>query len=123
MTLIDRARELTRVSLLMQDREKLELKDFKNAVVHVNAVDIVESGNGVYVIMTFEEYPDKFSFGGQVVTDLFTRALEAYDNLEQMNKELAAMPLPLFFYDRVSKSGRTYTAVTVPVEGDNENAH
>lgn len=123
MTIIDRVRELTRISPLMQNREKLELKDFKNTVVHVNAIDIAESGDGVYVIMTFVEYPDRFSFGGQVATDLFTRTLEGFESLDMMNKELAKDPLPLLFYDRVSKSGRTYTAVMVPTEGERENAH
>lgn len=123
MSIIDRIRELTRVSPLMENREKLDLKDFKNTVVHVNAVDFSESSDGKFVIMAFEEYPDKFSFGGQVATDLFICALDGYDSLEQMNKELAEMPLPLRFYDRVSKSGRTYTAVAVPMEGYDENVH
>lgn len=123
MSIIDRARELTRISPLMQNREKLDLKDFKNTVVHVDAVDFSESSDGKFVIMTFVEHPDKFSFGGQVATDLFVRVLEGYDSLEQLNKELVEMPLPLRFYDRVSKSGRTYTAVMVPLEGDDENVH
>ena len=110
MSIIDRARELTRISPLMQNREKLDLKDFKNTVVHVDAVDFSESSDGKFAIMTFVEYPDKFFFGGRAATDLFVRALEGYDSLEQMNKELVKTPLPLRFYDR------TYTAVMVPSE-------
>jgi hypothetical protein len=66
----DFARNLTILSPLMTNRDKLETKDVIGEELTLTEYDIVNSGKNTYGVCVFAEYPDKFLFAGTVLTDL-----------------------------------------------------
>lgn len=85
MTLAERARKLREVSRLMVGREKLETMDALERDLTVLDAEIVGEGtDNEYAVVVFAEEPDKFLFGGMVLTDLIKdlKAQLASENLD-----------------------------------------
>lgn len=71
MTLAERARKLKEISPLMKGREKLETRDATGRVLTLMYADLIGAGTSdEYAIVVFAEEPDKFLFGGLVLTKL-----------------------------------------------------
>jgi hypothetical protein len=115
----DFARNLTILSPLMKDRDKLETKDVIGQELSLTDFDIVDVGKGAYGVCVFAEYPNKFLFAGTVLTDLLIKMYEKYgeDGKEEL-RTCGGMKLRLTTETAKEKNEKTgmksqYTAVEI----------
>lgn len=80
MNLKEFAKARKEISALMTDREKIETVEVVNQELTLIDFDIVQNPNGKrpYAICIFSEYPDRFLFGGMVLTDLLMSIVQEY---------------------------------------------
>lgn len=119
MTLAERARKMKEISPLMTGREKLETKDVVGHDLTIAEADIVSRGTSdAYAVVVFAEEPDKFLYGGLVLTKLIEDLMaqleaEGLTLADELAKE-DAEPLKIRMVTRRSKgSKRDYTDVEV----------
>lgn len=119
MTLAERARALKNVSMLMEGRTKLNTRDVIGEKLTISAADIVgpRGSDGAYAVVVFREYPDKFLFGGMVLTQLILDLkvqldAEGLDLNEELEKPGEAVVIKMT--TKQGKSGKfNYTDVEV----------
>lgn len=118
MTLAERARKLREISPVMKGRTKLETRDVTNQELTIIEADLVKEGDEEqYAVVVFKEHPDKFLFGGLVLTSLIA-ALKAELESEGLilNEELKSStdPVKIKLIPRKGRtSNRGYTDVEV----------
>lgn len=116
MNIRDLAKELTTMSTLMVDKEKLPLEEISDGetAVSIEKVDIFEMDGQDVVVFTTKEYPDKFSFGGLVLLNLVSDLCEKTNmSIKQLNEELEKEPLEVIFSRDKTKKGRDITRIKV----------
>lgn len=89
MNLREFAKAQKMVSPLMENRDKIDTKDVIGQELTLIDFDIVQTGMKPYSVCVFREYPDKFLFGGTVMTDLLFKISEEYG--ENYSAELDAV--------------------------------
>lgn len=86
------AKRAVTISPLMEEREKLDNSEIIAAgdVVTIDAFDLARDENGdMYGIYTLAEYPDRFVFGGKILTEIFKTWAKRFDgDCEAASKEL-----------------------------------
>lgn len=97
---------------LMDGRDHVGTECVIDKVVHMDGVWIINGDDGEYAVYTVAEFPDKFLFGGHVITEMVNELLEQY-TIEELNNELMEEPLAIRLTTKRSKKGRPYTAVEV----------
>ena len=80
----------------MEGREKGNLKDVQNTVLHIDDFGFINGSNGEFAVVSFKESPSKFYFANQVITDMLHQV-----DADGMRAELAQTPI--MFYMRQSK--------------------
>lgn len=101
----DRAKAFDIQLPLMEGREKGETKDLLSQVSVISDYGFIPNEAGEpYVVFITKERPDKFYFGGSVLTARMTE-LETEGYHDAIIKE----GLPVLFTAEKSKNGRTYT--------------
>lgn len=113
-------KSLERISPVTDGRDKMEMSDVYNVRVTIDDLDIITPGKGdPYVVLHLKEYPDKFVFGGSVVTQRFLDAAEQLGTFEMVVDAIRAEPLAVKFTRQTSKKKgenglyNSYTAMTV----------
>jgi hypothetical protein len=111
------ARKAVTISPLMEGREKLDNSELVAAgePVTIDAFDLTHDANGeMYGIYTVKEYPDRFIFGGMVLTGIFNDWVKDYDgDCERASAELAAEGgVKMILSQRPTRDGKR--TVTVP---------
>lgn len=101
----DRAKAFDIQLPLMEGREKGETKDLLAQVSVITDYGFIPNEAGEpYVVFITKERPDKFYFGGSVLTSKMTELeTEGYHN------EIINEGLPVLFTTVKSKNGRGYT--------------
>lgn len=114
-SLRERAQEILKGSPVMQGREKMQMADLINQTCHISMMDMLNDEKGEpFVVFTTTEYPDMYTFGGLITTDLFIKLLPDEDEaIEAINRELEADPLEVKFTQRLSKDKKRYTVIEV----------
>lgn len=109
----DFAKEKTTISRLMEGREKGATKDVVGEVLTLADFDIVKNSQGFYTICIYKEYPDKFFFGGQIITEIITEAVDKFGE-DSVREDIVKDPIQWVLEDCKSKSGvNSYTRVTI----------
>ncbi len=90
MTLKERAMKAKTLSEVMDGRTKLETKDVVGQELTVIDVDVIHPAEGRdYCVVVFDEYPDKFLFGGAVLTSIIQNLIHTCgDSRDQFLAEL-----------------------------------
>lgn len=103
-----RAKEFQIQSPIMLDREKGDQKSLFGTPVTIIDYDFTQDSktNKPYVIFIIQEDPQRFYFGGQVLTDQLTQLEE-----EGYGEQIRAEGLPVLFNNKISKEKRSYTTV------------
>ena len=107
-------RQTATLSPLMAERTKLATEDIVGLDLTISAVDLVEKDGETFAVVNFAQCPDRFYFGGKVLTDIVC------DIYEILGKELSEV-VELSEDERVtirahkekSKNGRFYTAFDI----------
>lgn len=111
MTLAERIKEQTQnaMSVLMQNREKLDTEELlKYDELTLDSVELVANNDGTfYSVVTFEELPDRFYFGGKVLTDIVTAIYNVTES-ETGAPVKVAEPVKVSCTWERSKNKRTY---------------
>lgn len=115
MNIREVALSVSSMSALMTDRTKKPMEEYLNQTATVSAVDFSNDSSGQpFIIFTTVEYPECFTYGGTVLTDLVTKIINAMGcTKDEFNIQLAQEPLKLRFFRKVSKNNMRYTAVEV----------
>lgn len=103
-------------SPLCAGREKGDLNDILGENLTMTDFDIVSDNDGKpYSVFIVNEHPDKFYFGGMVITDLVVDIYENFCENGKSPKEVLDNEGGLKFYlsKEKSKTGREYTKVNV----------
>lgn len=67
------------LSELMEGKTKIETEEILGKSLTMKNFDLVSQSNGeIYSVIVFTEFPDKFYFGGTVLTDLCTGLIEEF---------------------------------------------
>lgn len=105
MSLKDRAKLISNREMIefMEGREKGKINELTSRITHIIDYGFINSENGPFVVFIVREEPNRFYFGGQVLTDML-RELDDYR--DDIRKE----GLPMLLECRVSKKGRPYYA-------------
>ena len=118
MAIQDKAKKMTqKANKLTEGREKGKIEDLIALIpggVTIIAADVLEDKKEQrnYTILLFKEDPDRFYFGGSVVTDFIENLIAEYDTKEEFDADLAE-GLAVKFEKRRSKNGRTYVGISV----------
>ena len=103
----ERAKEFSVQLPFMEGREKGETKDLVGNVTTITEYGFLPNEKGgQFAVFTVKERPDKFYFGGMVITDQLAQ-LEAEGYHEAINAE----GLPMLMTEKKSKNKMTYTNV------------
>lgn len=106
-SLKDRAKEFSSQLPMMTDRTKGDTVDLLDNVVTIRDFGFLAGDKGHdYVVFVVDSIPDKFYFGGTVLTD----QLHKLDD-EGFADDIRAEGLPMRLSERRSKNGRNYTNV------------
>lgn len=103
-------------SELVVGREKLMLDDILDTELHICDFEISDMGaeeGQVYVILNFTEYPEHYTNGGKVLTDLFVKLMEnaSYDDVRAaVSKEPIACK---FTKVKTKDKQKTYTNIEI----------
>jgi DNA helicase TIP49 (TBP-interacting protein) len=57
-------------SIISQGMTKLEKDEVLNQTLTLTDIDVINARDGRCAVMLFEEYPDRFYFGGKVLTEM-----------------------------------------------------
>lgn len=109
--LIAKAKEITLSGLpFMEGREKGEMETLIDATVTITDYGFMTDDGKEYACFICKEHPDKFFFGGGVLTD----SLQKLDGVLTDNEiaELLQNGLPTHFEKKKSKNKREYTKCT-----------
>lgn len=80
MSLYDKVKSFKKEGItFMQGREKGELTELFGKIVTVRNYDFINSEDGDYLVFIIDEEPEKFYFGGSVLTSNF----KEFDNDEK----------------------------------------
>jgi hypothetical protein len=105
-SLIAKAKEVTSTGLpFMQGKEKEELS--MGMIYNINDYGFLKGDDGDFVAFTTKETPDKFYYGGSVVTEKM-HELESALSHEDM-AELLEHGIEVVFLQKVSKNKKKYT--------------
>lgn|SRR5699024_1185261 len=104
MNLQERAKQLQASSVLMDNREKGEIKDLLNLNLTIINYDFMSGDDGEYSIIHLAEENNLFFFGGSVITEILQQ-LDKEGYYDQIKKE----GLPVKFTSVKSKNNRYYT--------------
>ena len=111
MTLAERIKEQTQsaTSALMQGRDTLDTVELlKYAELTLDSVDLVTTDDGsFYSVVTFDELPDRFYFGGKVLTDIVTAIYNVTESETGYPVKINE-PVKVSCTMERSKNGRTY---------------
>lgn len=80
----------------MEGREKGNLRDMQNRVLHIDDFGFINGQNGEFAVVSFVEDEGKFYFANQVITDMLHEV-----DMDNMRDELKLQPI--VFYMRLSK--------------------
>ena len=118
MAIKERAKAMNqKANKLTEGREKGKIEDLIALIptgVTIVAADVLEDKkeNRSYTILLFKEDPDRFYFGGAVVTDFIEKLIAEYPTKEEFDGDLAE-GLPVKFEKKRSKNGRSYVAIEI----------
>ena len=101
------AKSVTTLSILMENREKIETSELVKKYpdgVHVKGCDVVETSDARYSVVIFAEDEGKYYNGGLVLTKIVDAWLQ-FDTLEGINKELVKDPVKMKFSEGKTKTG------------------
>lgn len=112
------ARKETTLSGLMGGKTKISVKDIRERYtdgVTLTAFDIVENDESPYSVFTIAEEPDKFVFGGEVITKICVQWVTHFDgDINKANDALRESGgVRLKFGIKTTKNNRTLTTVEV----------
>ena len=106
-SLKERAKEFSVRLPFMEGKDKGEQKELHGTVNTIVDYGFLNDDKGVaYVVFMVKERPDKFYFGGEVLTDRLAQ-LEA----EGYHNAICEEGLPILMTEKKSKNGRGYTNV------------
>ena len=108
--------ELTTLSPLMIDKEKLALEEIADGeqVVSLDAVDLIELDGEEVCVFTTKEYPNYFSFGGVALKNLVNGIMDKTKaTIDEINVELSKTPLEMIFTRAKTKKGRDVTTIKI----------
>ncbi len=108
-SLKDRVKEFSVQIPFMENREKGEMDGLKGEIVTITDFGFLRDTekDQDYVCFIIEEDPERFYFGGQVLTDQLSKLED-----EGYKEEINAMGLPALFTEKKNRKGnRTYTTV------------
>lgn len=111
----DSARKATVSCELMAGREKISQTEIGEKEVKINAIDFITGNNGEKVpVLTCEEYPDRFFFGGAAFSKIADAWLSVTNgDVDVLNQELAANPVAVKMERLTTKTGKTFVKVNV----------
>lgn len=114
MNLREYALKKTVMSDLMNGREKMETREITGKEITICDFDVVSDKDGAsYTVYVCREYPDRFMFGGMVLTDLLTGYI-AEVGIENAKAEVQRDGLRIKLTTCTTKQGgRSYTKVEV----------
>lgn len=103
-----------RVSPIIGDRTKLATEEIIGLELTVNAVDLTEKDGETFAIVTFDEFPEGFYFGGKVLTDIVCSVYEILGrNLTDTITLADDEKFKVKATRQKSKNGRFYTAFEI----------
>jgi hypothetical protein len=91
-------------SIITQGMTKLEKDEVLNQTLTLTDIDVINARDGRCAVMLFEEYPDRFYFGGKVLTEMCDEFLSDEDALA----DLRAGKVKLILSVATSNAGREY---------------
>lgn len=113
-SLKDRLKQFTNAIPFMEGRERGDLKDVCGRIVTICDYGFMaetKKSKDPVVVLALAEYPDKFFFGGQVITE----QMRQLDD-EGYREEILAEGIPVVFENRTSKAtGNPYMAANYDV--------
>ena len=78
--------------------------------LHVNDYGFIDNKEGgEFIVLSFREYPKKFTFGNPIITTDVRMMESDFGSKEKVLQELASVAL--LFKKQISKKNREYTAV------------
>lgn len=106
--------QAARVSPIIGERTKLSTEEIIGLELTVNAVDLTEKDGETFAIVTFDELPTGFYFGGKVLTDIVCNVYEILGhNLTDAITLADDEKFKVKASKQKSKSGRFYTAFEI----------
>ena len=106
-SLKERAKEFSVQLPFMEGREKGDTKELIATVNTIREYGFLPNEKGeVYACFIVDERPDKFYFGGMVLTDQLTKLED-----EGYHEEIVKEGLPVLMTEKKSKNKMTYTNV------------
>lgn len=100
-------KSVTIPSKLMEGREKMETADIIGEPMTLRELGVIEqNGKEPYVIMVFEQHPDKYLYGGSVVTDKLLRMATAVGSMEEFSDALKEQEFKIKLVTRKSTRKR-----------------
>lgn len=111
-------KDMTTLSPLMQDREKIETSDIKKFYpngIHIKAVDAMTDGDGKrFYVYIFAEEDKTFAFSGEVMNKIIDAWVKECDgSLDEVNKILSEEPIGVILGDAINKNKQKYTTVSL----------
>lgn len=106
----ERCAQFNITAAIMEGREKGDQKSLFGNIVTITDYEFLTDGETQreYAVFTIKEDDKRFYFGGQVLTDNL-KDLEA----DGYHEVVVAEGLPVLFNNKISKSKRSYTTVTL----------
>lgn len=104
--------EITESGLpLMEGKEKLDSKEILGEVVTVDEYGFMEGEEGEYVVISLQEYPQNFIYGGSVVSEAFKKFDGKFD--DEQKKTIIEHGLTFVLEEKKSANKRNYTKITL----------
>lgn len=108
MTLKDYLKSKKVVSPLIEGHEKLDTSEVLNLPLTLTEFDIVTTGDNTYSVLHIAEYPDRFMFGGSVMTQLLCDAVQEMGE-ETVKSQLEQEPIRFKILTKTAKKPNART--------------
>lgn len=119
----DAARAELNSSALTAFREKISLSDVKEMTlsdngkysqISIDGMDAIEIEGEKVIVVTCEELPDNFFYGGLAFAKLFDTCVGITEgDVDMLNDVLSETPLKISMKSVVTKKGQDFTSITV----------
>ena len=102
-------------SPVISDRTKLKTGDILGMTLSIDEVDLITINEQPVGVFHFLEFPDKYYFGGQQLTEILTTTMLPMEDgiLDEVNKNLKAEPLLVKLRETKTRSGKSFTQVEI----------
>ena len=93
----------------LEGKTQLKKEEVLDIELTINDYSFARTSNGETSVILFEEKPDKFLFGGKVITNL----LKDIDDDPEAVKALKEEGLKVRFFNSTARSGKDYVNVEI----------